>query len=426
MSDSSNSSIDSFIENDCELESDLLNSFNNLSISSRNTLLNNIELNNSINNLNMPNTIPVFDIKNLSIVPDFDGNPNKLHRFIQSAEALLLHYFDTNNLANFQNTLLLNGILNKLHGRAEEIVAIHGATSNWHDIKNALLLHFGDQRDENCLNQDLVNLRQNNGETPKEFHEKIMSLLNTICNYIDLKCDAALRPSKREFFTKQALKTFLAGLKEPLGPIIRAMRPQSLAQALQFIIEEDNIKHYQKSGTIVNNVKKSTVENRPFNNSHANASRFQNQNNMFQNQLLNHNQFPSAPIHLNRYSNYREPKYFTNSQVFGRPQAARPTPMSISTNQTSQRPTPMSISTNKTVPKFQSSNIRNTNRNYFPDKNAQPRQNFVSEELFNTENYEEEIPPEFSENLGEPFPTEYSLDDNEENFQPDLLQDQNT
>lgn len=433
MSDSSNPPIDSFTENNCELESALLNSFKNLSISLKNTLSKEFDSNISITNLEMPNT-PVFDIKNLSIIPDFDGNPNKLHRFIQSSEAILLHYFDANNLANFQNTLLLNGILNKLHGRAEEIIAIHGATSNWNDIKNALLLHFGDQRDENCLNQDLVNLRQNNGETPREFHEKIMTLLNTICNYIDLKCEIALRPSKRDFFTKQALKTFLAGLKEPLGPIIRAMRPDSLAQALQFIIEEDNIKHYQKSSSVMRNSKMNYVENIPRNTSnYGNVSRFQNYNNYsaFPNQ--NHivqNQFPSQPINLRRNPNYKEPKFFNNSQVFPRPQTQKPTPMSISTNHTTQKPTPMSISTNNTVPRIQSStnSFRNMNRNYFPNRNVQTRPNFTSEELFNTENFdEEEFLPDFSENPEETnFLPDYNLDEVDENFHTVSAQDQNT
>ncbi|XP_044744110.1 uncharacterized protein LOC123306270 [Coccinella septempunctata] len=235
MSDSSKIRSDSILEDDSDLEQDSLNSFKNLSIKPI-----------SINlNTNKMATVPNFDSKDLSIIPDFDGNPNKLHRFIAASEALLGHYFDVNNTNNFQNLLLLNGILNKLHGRAEEIVVIYGATNNWIEIKNALIQNFSDQRDENSLNQGLVNSRQNFNESPQEFYERILHLLNTICNYIDLRCRAGDQESKRVFFKNQALKTFLAGLRDPLGPIIRAMRPDSLAQALQFILEEDNIKHLQ-------------------------------------------------------------------------------------------------------------------------------------------------------------------------------------
>lgn len=55
--------------------------------------------------------------------------------------------------------------MKKITDRAEEIVAIHRATKNWNEIKNSLILNHGDQRDENSLNQDLVNLRQNHNKT---------------------------------------------------------------------------------------------------------------------------------------------------------------------------------------------------------------------------------------------------------------------
>lgn len=43
---------------------------------------------------------------------------------------------------------------------------------------------------------------------------------------------------KRAFANKQALKAFLAGLREPLGSTIRAMKSSTLASAMQYVIEE--------------------------------------------------------------------------------------------------------------------------------------------------------------------------------------------
>ncbi|KAG5866557.1 hypothetical protein JTB14_013827 [Gonioctena quinquepunctata] len=75
-----------------------------------------------------------------------------------------------------------------------------------------------------------------------------MELLNTICNYIDLHHDdAAVKRSKKEFFQQQTLTTFLAGLKEPLGATIRAMRPPNLSSAIQYIQEENNIRYLQRN-----------------------------------------------------------------------------------------------------------------------------------------------------------------------------------
>lgn len=81
------------------------------------------------------------DLKDLKIVPDF----GRISIFI-------------NNLNNFQNLKLINGIVNKLQGHAQEAVLIRGA-KNWYD-KNTLIQIFGDHRPENSLTQDLVNLKQ--------------------------------------------------------------------------------------------------------------------------------------------------------------------------------------------------------------------------------------------------------------------------
>lgn len=103
---------------------DVINYLTNLSINQEDTIVVPLAKHTEIQS-NM--SVPVLDIKNLSIIPTFDGNPNELHRFISASESILTHFFDTRNVNNFQNTLLLNGILNKLEGRAEEVVSINGA-----------------------------------------------------------------------------------------------------------------------------------------------------------------------------------------------------------------------------------------------------------------------------------------------------------
>lgn len=385
MSDPPKSLSDSIIENDSDLEQNLLNSFEKLSI-------------HTIPQTKMA-TVPKFDSKELSIVPDFDGNPNKLHRFITASEALLAHYFDINNANNFQNLLLLNGILNKLHGRAEEIVVIHGATNDWLEIKNALILNFSDQRDENSLNQDLVNSIQKWNESPQEFYERILHLLNSICNYIDLRCNAAEKESKRTFFKNQALKSFLAGLRDPLGPIIRAMRPTSLAQAIQFIIEEDNIKHLQKSKNFqiprkTVNTKQNRINYNPVHNGNPQFQSPQSYgNSQFANSQHfkdNHQHFPSRPVTLQRNFNHIPPRFPTHSQVFKKPHQ--------------NYPTPMSISTNNTVPKLKTD--YSTQRNF---SNRNRNQDFISEELYNSENYDQNN-IEFED---------YSKEENFQNIQTD-------
>ena len=207
------------------------------------------------NDTDMPQTqvvsqIAKFDTKELNIVPDFDGNPNELYNFLKSATVLLNQYWDTTNTACFQNHVLYLGLINKLRGRAKELVSIYGCT-DWDSAKEVLITNFADQRNENSLTRDLVNLHQNPNEDPYHFHERVMSILNTISNYIELHvADEGIKASKKLFFQQQALTTFLAGLKEPLGATIRAMRPSNLASAIQYIQEENNIRYLQKTFTL--------------------------------------------------------------------------------------------------------------------------------------------------------------------------------
>lgn len=424
MSDSSSDSSVSFCENS-EFDESLLNKLTSLSIADKpaqnltNCKTNSINLNNIKNmnnntasnnaNTNERKTIPVLDIKNLSVIPNFDGNPNKLHRFINATEAILTHYYDDINIHNFQNILLLNGILSKLEGRAEEVVAING-TNEWDTIKNTLIQNFGDQRDENCLNQDLVNLRQKANESSYEFYEKVIHLLNTICNYVELRCEPGQRLSKRDFFTKQALKTFLAGLKDPLGPTIRAMRPSTLAEALQFITEEDNIKYYQKS------FHSQPATNKNFNTQDVrNFSVLQthNSNPRYFSRPTTANQFPRGPINIQSNPKLRSNKFPTNSQVFGKPNNVwKPNP-----NAAQPKPTPMSVSTRNTQPP----NFRGNN--YFQNYAQKPT--FRSEELFATEVEEPEYDPDYYDDKSTEN-QEQTEDVYSENFIEDPMQNEET
>ena len=179
MSSDSSDSVKSIADhNDDDSELALINFFGKLKIKTEDNLkpqqtmsLNagNVELNGSATIV----PVPALNSTDLQIIPNFDGNPARLHRFISACESILSRYFDANNLDNFQNVVLLNSILNKIEGRAEEVVAIYGSQS-WAVIKNALLQNFGDQRDENSLNLDLVSLKQKGNETPSQFYERVL------------------------------------------------------------------------------------------------------------------------------------------------------------------------------------------------------------------------------------------------------------
>lgn len=362
-----------------ELDFDISKIFLNLSLT---------EVGNSSNNCEVNMAVPHFETKLLEIVPKFDGNPLELSSFLDTANTLYNTYWDPTptNRNSVQNVTLIYGIYAKLIGKAREVYSIC-ISKDWQSVKSALIAHFGDQRDENGLLFDLDQMRQNNNEPSLQFYTRIMSTLSALHNYVDTHENvAATIIVKKEFYNKHALKIFLAGLKEPLGSTIRAMRPDCLATAQQYIISENNIHHLQKSQV---DYQKNRPPQKYNNNNNTQPQKFYNNNTQPQ-KFYNHNFQPNFPQQFT-YSNPSFPRgpinvqprsvpfqrFPTNRQVFGPPKNPTNVWKPNFQNQLNQpKPTPMSGISHGTFP-------RPTTMIQQQPRYSRP--NFTSEELYNVE-----------------------------------------
>jgi hypothetical protein len=105
--------------------------------------------------------------------------------------------------------------------------------------------HFlnGDCRDPEGSLRDLTSTFQKTNETPRAFPQRIEDLLTKIRSSVALNClnnklNQAARHALNLSHEKIALKPFLAGLSDPLGSIIRSQKPNTLAQAEQFLMRK--------------------------------------------------------------------------------------------------------------------------------------------------------------------------------------------
>lgn len=190
---------------------------------------------------------PVDSIfKALRLVPEFDGNPHILTRFINLCDQLVITHFKTEPGHDFINLSLLNGILNKVTGPAARLINSNGIPENWLGIRNTLINNFADHRDETALYNDL-SLQTQGSSSPQEFYERCQSLFSTIMTYISLhETVPTTIEAKRTLYQKLTLQCYLRGLKEPLGSRIRCMRPDSMEKALSFVQEELNTLYLQQ------------------------------------------------------------------------------------------------------------------------------------------------------------------------------------
>jgi hypothetical protein len=178
-----------------------------------------------------------FNLKDLrDMIPEYDGDQSTLFDFIEAVN------FAIENVPENQQNAIIFIIKSKLVGKARKFISSR-QLREWNDIKDLLISHYGDCRDTEGLLYDLTSTFQKSNETPRAFAQRIENLLTKIRSSVALNngLNQAARNALNSSHEKIALKAFLAGFSDPLGSIIRCQKPNTLEQAEQFLIEEENI-----------------------------------------------------------------------------------------------------------------------------------------------------------------------------------------
>lgn len=344
---------------------------------SNNSVINNLEIENINNHLEMANYTEINIAK--EIIPHYEGGSKNLSYFIQQCEKFCNTY---KNKTAGQENCTLNKLLfeiccSRLTGAARDTLVISNCLT-WDNVKKALISRFGDPRNETLLENDLSTCYQSINENYDQYYEKIKAKLQQLLEHLNIsEEDENLKIYKSAAFTQRALETYKAGLLEPYRSFISYKSINSLEDCL---IQLRNYDNYKQQVNFLNFMRQKVplkqnlrqpipnrnpppkIPNQQFNttpfsnqiNSTSHAS-FRNPN---YNQNQNKNQFPSGPINIQTRPIQRH--FPTNSQVFG--------------NKSQPEPTPMSISTRNTTRSFQ--NAPNRYNNNF--RNPGP-QNFITE-----------------------------------------------
>lgn len=200
-----------------------------------------------------------FTLRELKdMIPEYDGDQATLNDFIEACN------FVTNQIEENQSEALIFIIKSKLVGKAKRFISSRNLRA-WDEIRNLLIGHYGDCRDTEGLLRDLTSTFQKSSETPRAFVQRIEDLLTKIRSSVAL--DNTLNEDEKlalnSSYERIALKTFLSGLNDPFGSIIRSQKPESLDQAEQYLIEEENIA-YLKNFRITKPAQKPIQNNKPF------------------------------------------------------------------------------------------------------------------------------------------------------------------
>lgn len=320
----------------------------------------------TIQSVEMSNAQEIFDSLRIpDVIKDlqtFDGNPKFLPDFLKNVEEILLFIRNTDGTPYGQ--VLLRAIRNKIIGPANESLNSHLIPLNWDEIKKTLTNLYTDKRDESTLIRELHNIKQYN-QTTEQFYNTILDIQSALLSNIRIReSNQTVQNSKKKLYQDMALNVFLTGLREPLGAIIRAMRPEDLCTALNYCQKEQNIT-FNKSYRFNSN---------PYPKPHST----QNPYNSMQMQ-----RFQNSPIayHRQRYTQ-PNPHYTQNQPSFSQ------NPFN-NYNQTRQYP---QIGNSNSGMTRQNTSV--TKRNFPPNLSTQNRfnrqQNFKIEEINNINNTEDD------------------------------------
>lgn len=194
-------------------------------------------VNRVVNQLKIPDAI-----KDL---PTFKGDKNGLYDFIQNVEEILTICRPACNNNPTYTSIIIRAIRNKIIDDANDVLLMYGTEINWDQIRANLILHYADKRDETSLIRDLHRLSQGS-DTVEKFFSRIIDILNTMTNGANINTPRdenrlTVITAKQSLYNSMCLSVFLAGLREPMGSMIRAMRPTTLPEAFSFCLKEQNI-----------------------------------------------------------------------------------------------------------------------------------------------------------------------------------------
>lgn len=176
------------------------------------------------------------DIANF--IPDYDGTQATLHDFITACDHAI-NYISDENAAHIPFL-----IKSKLTGAAKQFISSRALT-DWSDIRNLLLSHFGDTRDAESILRELTTSFQRSAESPRSYVQKVQLLLTKLrnCTALDETLDRNTKAAMDLKHERIGLKTILSGLQDPIGQILRSQRPQTIEDATSILAEEENLQY---------------------------------------------------------------------------------------------------------------------------------------------------------------------------------------
>lgn len=170
----------------------------------------------------------------IKAIQTFDGNKKQLSNWLQTTEKTLETFKPL--VSDQQYEMYTMAIINKIEGRAKDIVCLAGNPQSFSEIKDILVATLGDRQELSTYKCQLWQNKMNDGVSIQRYYQRTKEIVQNIKilakqvekykNNWDAICD---------FIDADALAAFIAGLKEPYFGYAQAARPKDLEDAYAFL-----------------------------------------------------------------------------------------------------------------------------------------------------------------------------------------------
>jgi phage shock protein A len=193
-------------------------------------------LNNQVQNRNPPpNNVDLFKIPDpIKMIPTYSGNRNQLNNWLKTAEDTLDIFEQVVPQRQFK--IYLQAVINKLEGKARDVLCLAGDIENFDSVKDVLLEALGDKQELSTYKSQLWQNRMTEEMTIHKYYSTTKELVQKIKTLSKQKeLYKTNWEAISEFIEEDALAAFISGLKKPYFGYASAARPKSLEEAYAFL-----------------------------------------------------------------------------------------------------------------------------------------------------------------------------------------------
>lgn len=171
-------------------------------------------------------------------IPLFSGDQTTFVQWIDDVDGVveLFSQFKSSH----QYKLVLKTIRRKIVGDANKVLINKNALLSWKDMREKLLMHYGDKRDIITLTTQVVCMTRKN-DTIETFYAKVQEAHSLLSNCILLDKEfRGSEPGLMVLYSRLCLDTFVRGVGGNLSQFLKNYQPKSLAHAYQYALEFRN------------------------------------------------------------------------------------------------------------------------------------------------------------------------------------------